>query len=272
MRGLILAVSCWLALLQTAQAAIFGDDEARKKIADVQQQVQTQNQTLQSIDKRVAALEAAIKGQGMLDLLSQIDQLKQELRTVKGQQEVTAHDVESTQQRQNDLYIDVDGRLRKIESGAVAATPNPPTDVPNNTTAAASVAADTPSEAKDFEVAQTLLKTGKYKEAFEAFDKFLHTYTTSARVPEAQYSLGFAQFSLKNYKAAISTQQKVLKQFPDSAKAPDAAFNIANAQIQLADIESAKKTLRDLLAKYPNSEVTPSAKRRLAVLESIKTP
>jgi TolA-binding protein len=82
--------------------------------------------------------------------------------------------------------------------------------------------------------------------------------------------LGFSQFSLKNYKAAIATQQKLISQFPDSAKVPEALFNIANCQIQLSDIEGAKKSLRDLIAQHPASELIPNAKRRLAVLESIK--
>jgi tol-pal system protein YbgF len=124
---------------------------------------------------------------------------------------------------------------------------------------------------KDFEAAQSLAMSGKHREAFEAFDKFLQTYPNSSRLSEAQYALGYSQFSLKNYKASIATQQKLLQQFPDSPKAPDAMFNIANSQIQLADIEGAKKTLRSLLGQFPNSEVAPSAKKRLAVLDAIKS-
>jgi TolA-binding protein len=75
---------------------------------------------------------------------------------------------------------------------------------------------------------------------------------------------------LKNYKAAIATQQKLITQFPDSPKVPDAKFNIANCQIQLSDIEGAKKSLRELIAQHSTSELVPNAKRRLAVLESIK--
>lgn len=83
--------------------------------------------------------------------------------------------------------------------------------------------------------------------------------------------MGYAQFSLKNYKASIATQQKLIKQFPDNAKVPDAMFNMANSQIQLSDIDGAKKTLRSLLSQYPQSNVAPNAKRRLAVLDSIKS-
>src|SRR5450830_1545190 len=276
MRQLILVLTsalAFLALTQTAHAGLFSDDEARKKIADLQQQVESQNQANQALSQRIATMEAVIKGQGLIDLLTQVDQLKQDLSNVKGQLEVTNHNLDMAQQRQKDLYVDVDGRLRKIETAAPASAVNAPaaTDAPIAGAINPNSAVEAPTESKDFDAAQILLKTGKYKEAFDAFGKFIQTYPGSARLPEAQYSLGFSQFSLKNYKAAIATQQKLVKTYPDSPKAPDAMFNIANAQIQLADIDSAKKTLKELLSKYPSSEIAPNAKRRLSVLDSIKS-
>jgi len=281
MRFLILASICLLTLSQVAQAALFDDEGARKKIVELQQQIQVQDQTLaelkksqQAMEERIASMEAVVKGQGLTDLLSQIQQLNAELRNVKGQLEVATHDIEATQQRQKDLYGDTDNRLRKLEGGTVAAPDANPSPAPGSAT----ISTDNPPPAakdiegiKDFEAAQALSRSGKHREAFEAYDKFLQTYPNSSRLSEAQYALGYSQFSLKNYKAAIATQQKLLQQFPDSPKAPDAMFNVANSQIQLADIEGAKKTLRSLLAQYPNSEVAPSAKKRLAVLDAIKS-
>ena len=284
MRNLILVAGCLLALSQTAQAALFGDDEARKKIADLQQQVQNQNQATQAslaelkknqqaLEQRFAAIEAVIKGQGLMDLLSQIERLNQDLNQVKGQLEVATHNIDTAQQRQRDLYGDVDGRLRKLESGSsqsAAISGDAPVAAPTAGAPAGS-AASAANEVKDYASAQALSGAGKHKEAFDAYEKFLQTYPNSSLVPDAQYSLGYTQFSLKNYKAAIATQQKLLKQYPDSPKVPDAMFNIANSQIQLADIDGAKKTLRTLLNQYPNSDVAPSAKRRLSVLDSIKS-
>lgn len=285
MRKLILVSLYLLAMSPMAHAALFDDKEARQQIQDLQKKSDSQYQstqatleqlkkTQQALDQRVADLEAAIKGQGLVDLLAQIDRLNQELSRVKGQLEVASHDIETTQQRQKDLYADVDGRVRKLEGGGAVAPaagvgPAVEQNAPAGATAAPS-ASDNSAEARDFDAAQALSKAGKHREAFQAFDKFLQSYPNSTRAAEAQYALGYSQFSLKNYKAAIITQQKLVKQHPDSPRAPEASFNIANAQIQLADIDGAKATLRELLAKYPNSEVAPNAKKRLAVLDSIK--
>ena len=192
---------------------------------------------------------------------------------MKGELEVAQHFLEVSQERQKELYADTDSRLRKLE-GAQPAKNNEAAAPATESTSAApqptkEVVSDNP-EAKAFEGAQELLKAGKYKEAFEAFDKFIQNYSSSKQLPDAQYNLGYAQFSLKNYKAAMATQQKLIAQFPDSPKVPDANFNIANCQIQLSDIEGAKKTLKDLIAQHPASELIPNAKRRLTILESIK--
>lgn len=282
MRSLILATAFLLGLSQAAQAGLLSDDEARRKIADLQQQLQSQNQAnqaaLEALKKRVESLEAVVKGQGLADMLSEIERLNAELTRVRGQLEVANHNIEQTQQRQKDLYADTDGRLRKLESAAPGTAPQPagsdaasPAAAANQPAPASAASAASSNEVKDFEAAQALMKSGRYKEAFEANEKFIQTYPNSAQLPEAHYALGYSQFSLKNYKAAIATQQKLVKQYPDSPKVPDAMFSIANCQIQLSDVEGAKSTLRSLLSQYPNSDVAPNAKKRLKVLESIKS-
>mgnify|MGYP000179125718 CR=1 FL=1 len=269
MRGLIVGFWLLIGVSQVAHAALFGDDEARRKIADLQQQVQTQNQATQAaideLKKNQQALEQRYT-QSLTDMLGKIDALNQQISRLQGQLEVASHNIDMTQQRQKDLYADTDGRLRKLESGAPAATAD-------TAQTGATAPADTPanaSESKDLDAANALLQSSKFKESFDAYQKFLKTYPASTHVADAMYGLGFSQFSLKNYKAAIATQQKLLKQYPDSAKAPEASFNIANSQIQLADIDGAKKTLRDLISQYPKSDVIPRAQSRLKVLESIK--
>lgn len=269
MRQLFLGSILLFALSQNAHAFL-EDKEARKKIIENQTQNQASFDALkknqQALEERLAAIEAIIKGQGLLDLLSQVEQLKQELSRVKGELEVATHNISSTQQRQRDLYADTDNRLRQLESSAT----QPVTNAESSSGSLAN-SAEASAEAADFEAAQALSRASKHREAFDAYNKFLQNYPMSERLPEAQYALGYAQFSLKNYKAAIATQEKMVQQFPDHAKAPDAMFNIANAQIQLSDVEGAKKTLRILLNQYPKSAVAPSAQQRLKVLESIKT-
>ncbi len=267
MKKLILATSFLFfqtLFSQLSHAALFDDNEARKKILELQTQIQTQNQTtqaaIQSLDQRITAVEAVVKGPGLADMQNQIEQLKQEIARLKGEQEVVSHNIDTTQQRQKDLYTDTDTRLRKIEEA---------TATPVAAQATTSVAA-TGVDVQALEAANSLSQAARHKEAFEAYDKFLKDFPSSNLISDAIYGLGYSQFALKNYKAAIATQQKLLDTYTDSAKAPDAMLNMANSQIQLAQVANAKKTLRDLISKYPNSAVIPSAQKRLKALEAIK--
>jgi tol-pal system protein YbgF len=279
-------------------AALFDDKEARKKILELEATTTTQHQaaqadlaalkkTQQVIEQRLAEIEAITKGQGLLDMQNQIEGLKQEVAKLKGELELASHNVNLTQQRQKDLYGDADARLRKLEQGQpvanastnptpVAAAEAPPASVAAATPVATAPVASTPEPAKNsqeyqlLELAHGLAKEAKYKDAFNAYDKFLKDYPNSAYAPDAMYGLGYAQFALKNYKSAMATQQKLLDAHPDSPRAADALFNMANSQFQLGMVPAAKKTLRDLLAKYPNSEVIPAAQKRLKALDAIK--
>ncbi|MGB7814844.1 MAG: YbgF trimerization domain-containing protein [Methylotenera sp.] len=251
----------------SAHAAMFDDKEARKKILEVEAKQQSNHDAsmaaIAKIEKRLAALESVVQGQGLADMANQIEALKQEVASLKGDLEVAAHGLDTTQQRQKDLYTDTDTRLRKLEGGAPVATNGAPANAP-----AQPVAEE--KDVKAFADADSLSKSAKHKEAFAAFDSFLRDYPTSKLAPDALYGMGYSQFALKSYKSSIATQQKVIDLHPASAKVPDAMFNMANSQIQLGQVSSAKKTLRDLVAKYPDAGVTPSAQKRLKALEAIR--
>lgn len=260
-----------------SHAALFADNDARdeivklrkyvkedqdKRIAELQAKLDASEKSRQALEKRLADMETAQKAQ-VMDWMGQVDKLNLEISRLRGQLEVNTHEIDQAQQRQQQLYTDLDTRMRKLEGGAppnaaAPAAPPPP-------------AADDAAELKSYEAAHELFKGGKYRESAEAFDKFVQTYPNSKYAPSAQYWIGYANFSQKNYKGAIASQQTLIQKYPDNAKVPDAMFNIANSQIQLADLDGAKKTLRELLDKYPNSDAAPLAKKRLTVLESVKT-
>jgi tol-pal system protein YbgF len=261
-----------------SHAALFDDTEARKKILEVEKNMQTQNQATQSalsdikakqqsLEQRVTALEGIAKN-GLVEMQAQVEQLKQEIARLNGDLELARHNLDLAQQRQKDLYTDTDTRLRKLES-------LPATAAPVATDATAPASADKGPQEKESEEHKLLQqahgfsKDAKHKDAFAAYDKFLKDYPNSSLVPDALYGLGYSQFALKNYKSSIATQQKLLDTHSDSTKAPEAMLNMANSQIQLGQVTNAKKTLRELIKKYPDSTVTPTAQKRLKSLEAI---
>lgn len=236
---LLLALCCAV----PAQAGLFSDDDARKQI--------------QQLEARMLKLEAAAEQQtkSLLDLLGQIEVLNGEIRKLRGQNEELAHGLQDAEKREKDFYVDLDTRLRRFE----------PTDNAAPTGTVAPVDRDDPAaENRAFEVAYGLFKGGSHENAAKAFQEFLKNYPESVHVPNANYWLGNAQFTLKDYKNALGTYQGLLKAFPGMPKAAEVLFSIAGCQQELKQGAAAQKTLKQLIAKYPDSEAAGKAKKLIA--------
>lgn len=236
-----------IALLAAALPAhaLFPDNEARESVAKLKAVVELQAQRL---DK----LEAVSRGQ--IELANQIEALKAEVARLRGQVEVLTHEIESTQKRQKDFYVDLDNRLRKLEPQAGAEAK--PAD--------ARPAADPAAETRDYEAALNLFKSGKHKDALAAFLNFIKAYPASPFLPSAHYWAGSAHYQLGEYKKAMELFGKLAEGWPDDAKAPDALLGQANCQQESGDAKGARKTLESLVAKYPASAAATVAKQRLA--------
>ncbi len=232
-----------------ARAGMFDDEEARKAVADLRVQVEANQK---AAEERLARIEGQAQDRS-IDLARQIDELKQDLARMRGQLEVQAHQLETLDRRQKDLYVDLDARLRKLEASAQAQEKQ-----------AASAAADPVTEGKAYEAALNQFKLGNYQSSIAAFQNFLASYPESQQVSSAQYWIGNAYYALRDYKTAIAAQQKLLASWPDSAKAPDALLNIASCQAEMGETRTARETLQALQKKYPGTPAAEQAKQRLA--------
>ena len=240
-------------------AALFDDKGARQELAAQQKQMKT-------LEARIIKLEEA-NNQAIVGLHNQIEELRHELSKLNGQIEVLANDIELSQTRQKDFYIDLDSRLRRIEnpdaaSDTVSSTSSSAVEGGNESLASNTEATD--DENSDYQEAFGMFKIGRFKGAIAKFKSFIKKYPTSKLVPSSYYWVGNSYYAQRNFKSAIDTQKKLIKDFPDSAKVPDAMLNIASSQQEINHKTAAKKTLKDLIAKYPISDAAEKAKQRLA--------
>lgn len=242
----------------TSYAALFDDKGARQERAAQQEQMKI-------LEARITKLEEA-NNLAIVGLHNQIEELRHELSKLNGQIEVLANDIELSQNRQKDFYIDLDSRLRRIEQpDAASDTVSSDTNssvVEGGSPAGNTVATD--DENSDYQEAFGMFKIGRFKGAISKFKNFIKNYPTSKLVPSSHYWIGNSYYAMRDFKRAIDVQKKLVKDFPDSAKAPDAMLNIASSQKEINHKTAAKKTLKDLIAKYPISDAAEKAKLRLA--------
>jgi tol-pal system protein YbgF len=269
LRPLALALAM-LGFAHAASAALFDDEEARKRIEATNARLA---QVQKQLEDRIAALETQLKNQGLIELFRDVEQIKAEIARLRGQTEVLTHELEQSQKRQRDLYVDLDSRLRKLESApaaapaAEAATAAPPAAVAGSLpapTPAARAGADVAAEQKSYDAALEQFKGGNYPAAIGGFQAFVKAYPKSPLAPSAQYWVGNAQFAQKDFRGAIASQRLLIASYPDSQKVPDALLNIGSCQFELGDAAGARKTLQELVAKHPQSEAAGKARQRLS--------
>ena len=226
-----------------ARAALFDDDEARRQVKDLS--IKT-NERLDTLSK------------AQIDLVNQIQALREENARLNGQVESLTYELESAKKRQQDFYLDLDGRLRKMEPSSPESK-----QVDETKPAGDAKKVDPVAEARDYEAALNLFKANKVKEAAAAFEAFVKTYPESSLAPNAQYWQGNAYYTLHDCKKSIDAHRVVVSRWPQNAKAPDSLVNIATCQQELGDAKGAKTSLETVLIKYPDSPAAATAKKRL---------
>jgi tol-pal system protein YbgF len=282
-----------LLLLSNSVYALFEDEGARKKLNEIQDQLNALQSSIEfQLNEKFTNFEKSNKIDPKLinSLSERINTLFDDLAKLRGEVEVLTYALQTSEERQKVLYKELNDRLQKIEDSALKIENNvntaesSPTNQPltqNNLIIQEEEvlpeiapepipqAADLPPlvdkniEYQEFEDAKKLITATKYKEAFDALDKFVINYPSSELLPEAKYNLGYTQFALRNYKAAINTFNKIVLEYPDNLIAPNSLYQVSNSQIQLTRITKAKQTLRTLIKKYPNADIISSAKKRL---------
>lgn len=223
-------------------------------------------QSIKALENRLSALESQNQNQGVLALYSEIEQLKSELARLKGAQEELLHRLALAEQRQKDLYADLDGRLKGLAvaqtkaSQAVVTTPS----------AAAPATGETvvpENETKVYEDALAAVKAGNHQAAIIGLQTFLKNQPNSALASNAQYWIGFSQFSMGDFKAAAESHQKLIQAYPDSPKVPDAMLGMARAKLQLNDAKAAQSTLDQIVKQYAGSKAAENAQKLLSTLK-----
>lgn len=249
--------AAWLLALAlaapAAQAGLFDDDEARKAILDMRQR---QEQS----EARVKAAQAEGNAQlleqinqlkrSLLELNSQLELMRTEMATLRGQDEQLIRDVAELQRLQKDAQQGVDDRIRKLEPQKVSVDGK-------------EILVD-PDERRQFEGGMAVLRKGDFAAASSALSAFNRRYPGSGYRAAALFWLGNAQYGMRDYKEAMTSFRSLVAAQPDHPRAPEALLSVVNCQMELKDKKGARRTLDELLKAYPKSEAAQAGKERLA--------
>ncbi|KAF0191373.1 MAG: hypothetical protein FD165_1707 [Gammaproteobacteria bacterium] len=216
------------------------------------------------------------ENQTVVDMFRRLQVLQEEVQALRGQFEEQTHELEGVRQRQRDLYVDIDRRLRDVEKGGVAGGPSvagtgavagvpavPASTDPAATAPAAGAVVNAAQEQAVYEQAFELLKTRRYDDAITAFRKYLADYSSGSYRDNAQYWIGEATYVMRRFPTAIEEFKKVEQLYPTSAKVSDAMVKIGFSYYELQEWAQARQMLERLVQRFPDSTAARLGQQRL---------
>ncbi len=230
-----------------------------------------------SLADRVAALEARGAGdQSGVALVNQVSALQAEVQALRGQLEELQQQLEQARQSQRVQYLDLSGRLDRLEGGAPApaatalpvapaASSDPPPTKTTPPVAAPAVASQ--DEQGAYAYAFEALKSGDYVESARRLRDFLAAHPGGQLAPNALYWLGESYYVTQNYALAADQFRMLLDRYPANDKAPGALLKLGLAQYGLRQNEAAMATLRQVAQRYPGSDAARIADDRLRSMQ-----
>jgi tol-pal system protein YbgF len=230
-----------------AQASIFADDDARKAIVDLRQRLSQMDARSQAQSEELQTLRKSL-----LDLNTQIDQLRGELAASRGAQENLTRELSELQRKQRDLLNATEERVRRLE--------------PVKVTVDGREITVEPQERRGYEEAVAQLRSGDFNAAANALSAFLRRWPATGYAESAQFWLGNALYGKRDYKEAIAAF-RVTAAAVDHPRAAEALLAIANCQVEMKDNKAARATLTELLKAHPNSDAAKAGRERLSALK-----
>lgn len=234
------------------------------------------NERLASIEERLEQVERLVESDSLVDLATRLDEVETQLRTLRGDVEQLQHDQEGAQERQRELYLDVDRRLRRLEVGGSAGAggsldlsagddEQASSDDTSDSSASGSQSdeASGSSPREEYEAAFELLRDGRYDAAGEAFQAFLEEHPDSRLGANARYWLGEVHYVTRDFEQAVTEFQRVIEDYPDAGKVPDAHLKLGFTFYELERWEEAREHLETVVENYEDSSVARLARTRL---------
>ena len=218
--------------------------------------------TSYGLNRPAAPAAGQSPGQNLGMLLTQVQQLQQEVMRLNGMVEEQAYELRKLKEQSQQRYLDLDRRLggAGTAGAAVAAGSNPapassaaPQPAPAPVSAAP--AAEQPGEAEAYKAAYALVRGQQYDQSVQAFKQFLRDYPDGRYAPNAHYWLGEVYLVLQppNLEESRQAFTLLLSLYPDNSKAPDALYKLGKVYYQKGNPEKAREYMDRVIRDYGNT-------------------
>lgn len=219
------------------------------------------------LDNRLARIEKLVDNEGLMNLVTRLDQLEKDTQALRSDLETLQYQSEQAGERQRQLYLDVDQRLQAIEQSAVRSTPQAGV-MEGGSLTPGELPVPGGNDRANYQAAFELLKQGRYDQASLALQQFMVAFPSSQYSDNAQYWLAETHYVTQKYAKALKEFQVVLDRYPDSRKLPDALLKIGFCNYELKRWDAARQALTTVASQYPETTAARLANQRLERMQS----
>ena len=216
----------------------------------------------------------------LLDMFASLEALRQEINTLRGAIEVQTYNLEQLQQKQRELYSDIDRRLQRLETqsagagaglsagrldvaDAEVAAEAPPEPAPDVVAPVAGPEAAPLTSAAPGRAEPPVISTVPGPADPTAADPEAATPDQQAEAERpppdpvrarADYQRAFQLLKEAQYSQALAAFTRFLADYPDSAFSDNAQYWLAETHYVLRDYAAAIEAYQALLGTYPDRQ------------------
>ena len=218
-----------------------------------------------SSEQRIQQLEQKNQTQSQLltEMSMQLIELQKENKELRGIIEEHDYKLQQIQDRQRDLYRDIENRLSSLPQGTGASKPQAtqttttPTDtkvISPNTATNVSKAVSSGNERADFEAAFKLVRNREYTKAVQGFETFLTQYPQGSYSDNARFWIGQVYFAQAKLVDAEKQFNLLRTEYPESSKMSAAMLKLAEIKVRQEKWEEAKAIYNEIVSKYTGAQ------------------
>lgn len=232
------------------------------------------------LERRVARLEQSLNNSSQADLVMKVERLQQENQQLRGELEIQGHALDAMKRRQQDLYNDLDLRL-KGQAGGGAAPPalQPGSAGTGGFSLPGGETAPPPSQ-------ETAGSPGpkpaqpSYPPPEPAPEKAAAVDAGQPPVPprqqapdphqEAAYQASFEQLKKGEYQRAAESFSAFLSSYPVGPYSDNAQYWLGEARYVMQDFDGALAEFQKVVSNYPYSAKVPDSLLKMGFIQHEK--
>ena len=216
------------------------------------------------LEARLIRIERILENQSLIDLASQLEQLRSETQALRGQVDTLRYDSENAANRQRDLYVDVDQRLQALEqqqartaasAAAMAAANSAMTPGSGATAPGAAVSGAGMPAAGGAPAAGSPASSG----AAPAGSATQQPAPAPTGNDQENYQAAFDLLRNARYEDSANAFRAFLGSFPASPLADNAQYWLAETFYVRRQFEEALPEFQKVIDEYPQSAKMPDA-------------